>query len=151
VSKEADALVERLRERGLYAAAFMRNGVSSIFAGNTDQDSEEVFAVDEDNPGRVWMRGVKLGSTKAIRPRTVDKPAPTVLDERCDAIAKTWKEHAANRAAQFRAWAVVNRLRERGLSCIATGGKVRITLELSPEYAAEVGPKIAAVMSEKAK
>ena len=44
---------------------------------------------------------------------------------------------------------MVDTLKALGITCIARAGRVTIELNLSPEYAAEVGPKIAAIMGEK--
>lgn len=73
----------------------------------------------------------------------------TSVIARCEEIAARYREHVANRAEQDKAIAVAHVLKAQGLDCLAFGGKIHITLELSPEYAAEVGPQIAAALAAK--
>lgn len=110
---------------------------------------EAVFEVTAEAPGDVRYLPLRLGRTKALRAKTVAATFERDIRQRCTDIADRYREHTANRDAQQKAWTVVDKLKPLGLSCTATGGRVVITLDLSPEYAAEVGPKIAAVMAER--
>ena len=67
----------------------------------------------------------------------------------CKLIVEVVRRDDQRRAEIGMARTVVDELRALGLPALVVAGRVSVTLDLSPEYAAEVGPKIAAVMSEK--
>lgn len=151
IQKTATVLVERLKSLGLDArstAAVIvtgQPGTRTVIAGTCERDEEAVFRV---LPQGVEMLALKLGRTKALRRRMRPEHCTSVI-ARCEEIAARFRENAANRAEQAKAIEVMDALKAQGLHCVAFGGKVHITLELSPEYAAEVGPKIAAAMSAR--
>lgn len=124
------------------------NGALWIVVGSGAME-EAVFEVTADAPGDVRCLSLRLGRTKALRAKTVAATFERDIRQRCADIADRYREHTANREAQQKAWAVVDKLKLLGMPCTATGGRVVITLDLSPEYAAEVGSKIAAVMAER--
>ena len=124
------------------------NGALWIVVGGGAME-EAVFEVTAEAPGDVRYLPLQLGRTKALRAKTVAATFERDIRQRCADIADRYREHTANREAQQKAGSVVDKLKLLGMPCTATAGRVVITLDLSPEYAAEVGPKIAAVMSEK--
>ena len=124
------------------------NGALWIVVGGGAME-EAVFEVTAEAPGDVRYLPLRLGRTKALRAKTVAATFERDIRQRCTDIADRYREHTANREAQQKAWTVVDKLKALGVVCTATGGRVVITLDLSPEYAAEVGPKIAAVMAER--
>jgi hypothetical protein len=144
----AAGLVKMLAAVGLTARVHAtQNGAQWVVVGSGPME-EPVFEVTAEAPGDVRYLSLRLGRTKALRAKTVAATVERDIRQRCADIADRYREHTANREAQQKAWAVVGKLKPLGMPCTATGGRVVITLDLSPEYAAEVGPKIAAVMSE---
>jgi hypothetical protein len=155
-TETAKKLVEMLRDAGL-AARFVgglteRAGerLTRIWAGNTERDEEAVFEIKHDDVARVVCCPIRLGLYgKALRGRTVWASESRVLRARREQIAGYFREHALKCGAQKKAWAVSDELKQLGFLCMARDGRVVITLDLSPEYAAEVGLKIAAAMGER--
>jgi hypothetical protein len=100
--------------------------------------------------GRVSMLSVHLlhGTLRATR-----RPARPLnwkaIQQRCEDIVALMRKDADLRARTAVAQAVVDDLKNLGLPAVVVSGRVSVTLDLSPEYAAEVGPKIAAIMSER--
>jgi hypothetical protein len=141
----AENIAAYLRTLGLVARVHATQlSTFQVWAGNSERDEEGVFGLAE---GVIHAVALKLGRTKALRERRLVVWAQVVA--RCDEIAARFREHAANRAEQDKAWQVADRLKALGLPAVAFAGRVRIDLDLSPEYAADVGPRIAAVMGER--
>lgn len=138
-------LAEVLRTHGLEARTRLRPDGWRVYGGNSERDEDALF-VSKDN---VVALAVSVGRTKVLRKKTIRFSAFDALRERCADIAARFKEHKANCAAQEKAWNVADVLKKLGLPACAWMGRVEIKLDLSSEYAAEVGPKIAAVMSER--
>ena len=148
----AAGLVGMLAAAGLAARVHdsrQPNGAQWVVIDPVPGEPEPLFEVTDVEPDRVYCLTMRLGRTKQLRARTVRAAERTALARRCAEIAARVKEHAANREADSKARAVAEELRGLGMNAEAKRGRVVITLDLSPEYAAEVGPKIAAVMSER--
>ena len=97
---------------------------------------EPVFDCGADG---VAFRSVRSSvGTLRVRKATTDWAA---IGNRCDA--------AAHKAAVQEAWAVVDELKKLGMTATMQEGRVRITLDFSPEYAREMGPKLLAVLGER--
>jgi hypothetical protein len=145
----AAGLVKMLVDVGLDAHVLCAlPGCLTVYVGCAGME-EPVFMIKAEAPGMVEYLPLRLGRTKALRAKTVAATFERDIRQRCADIADRCREHTANREAQQKAGSVVDKLKALGMPCTATAGRVVITLDLSPEYAAEVGPKIAAVMSEK--
>jgi hypothetical protein len=146
----ADSMAEHLRSLGLAARVVDRVGAAQVWAGNSDRDEEGVAEIAAVTPDVVSFCGLRLGRTAALRAKRVSWSSQRAAAlARCDEIAARFKQHAANRAAQWRACDVADRLKALGLPAMAFAGRVRIDLDLSPEYAAVAGPQIAAVLVER--
>lgn len=105
---------------------------------------EPVFDCGADG---VAFRSVR-SSVGALRVRkaTTDWAA---IGNRCDAAADLNLARVAHKAAVQEAWAVVDELKKLGMAATMQEGRVRITLDFSPEYAREMGPKLLAVLGER--
>lgn len=68
---------------------------------------------------------------------------------RCDAAADLNRARQQRKAVVQEAWAVADGLRKLGINATMDEGRVRITLDFSPEYAREMGPKLAAILGER--
>lgn len=68
---------------------------------------------------------------------------------RCAAVADLNRAREQRKAANAEAWAVADGLRKLGMNATMSEGRVRITLDFSPEYAREMGPKLLAVLGER--
>ena len=145
----AAGLVNMLAAAGLDAHVLCAlPGCLTVYVGCAGME-EPVFMIKAEAPGMVEYLPLRLGRTKALRAKMVADTFERDIRQRCTDIADRCREHTANRGAQQKAWTVVDKLKALGVVCTATDGRVVITLDLSPEYAAEVGPKIAAVMAER--
>lgn len=148
----AAGLVGMLAAVGLTARVHdsrQENGAQWVVIDSVPGGPEPLFEVTDVEPDRVYCLTMRLGRTKSLRARTVWASEHKSLARRCEEIAERVKEHATNREADSKTRAVAEELRGLGMSAVALRGRVVITLDLSPEYAADVGPKIAAVMSER--
>lgn len=140
-------LVALLGAHGLVARVEKRqSGTLAVYGGNSDRDEECLFCVGDDV---VRAPTLALGRTKTLRKKDIRMSAFGVLRLRCADIAARFVEHKSNRATQEKAWDVAGALKKEGLPAVAFHGRVEINLSLSPEYAAEVGPKIAAVLAAR--
>lgn len=71
------------------------------------------------------------------------------VKELCERIVVRLQADAEARAEIDAARAVVADLRALGLPALVVSGRVSITLDFSPEYAREMGPKLLAVLGER--
>jgi hypothetical protein len=152
-AETAEKIAGMLRGMGLEARVHdskQADGAQWVVVGSGSME-EPVFEVTATESDRVLCLSLRLGRTKALRARTVWASEDESIAGRCKDIADRFREHVANREAQQKAWGVVDELKRLGMLCTARDGRVVITLDLSPEYAADVGPKIAAVMGERTK
>jgi hypothetical protein len=119
-----------------------------VRAGDRDVEAFLVF------PSGIGAAKIDL-LRSAMRPMHFDRPEKGLpkrwreVKERCERIVSCLESDTEQRTTINRAQAVADDLKRLGLVAVVVSGRVSITLDLSPEYAAEVGPKIAAVMSEK--
>lgn len=134
-----------LRSHGLEARAWPLPTGWRVSGVNSDCDEEALFSANNN----VFAFALSIGRTKALRKKTFRLNEFGLLGARCADIAARFKEHKANRAAQEVAIGVAATLKGLGLPAFPYQGRVEIKLDLSPGYAAEVGPKIAAIMSER--
>lgn len=84
--------------------------------------------------------------TLRVRKATTDWAA---IGNRCDAAADLNLARVAHKASVQEAWAVADGLKKLGMNATMDEGRVRITLDFSPEYAREMGPKLLAVLGER--
>jgi ribosomal protein L30/L7E len=120
----------------------MRGAWVSVGDGNLE---EAVFDI---GPGEVVMLKALWWQVGSVRRRVV-KPDSPAISKRIAGVARLVSKAKVRREQSNQAWAVRETLRGLGLPATVHEGRVVIELSLSPEYAAEVGPKIAAVMSER--
>lgn len=152
-AETAEKIADMLRSKGLDARVhdprdFLSWWVVVGVAGSSVE--EPVAEVSSRAPGDVRFLTFRLGVYgKTLRARKIATTNERDLRQRCADIADRVKAHIARREAQVKAWQVVDTLKSLGMPCTARNGRVVIEMDLSPEYAAEVGPKIAAVMSER--
>ncbi len=98
-------------------------------------------------PDGVAFRSLRSSvGTLRVRKATTDWPA---IKQRCADVAALNVKRVARKAAVQEAWAVVDELKALGITATTQEGRVRITLDFSPEHAREMGPKIAAVLGER--
>jgi hypothetical protein len=93
---------------------------------------------------------LSVRSSVGTLPRRAAAPLDWVkIAARCDAVADLNRAREQRKKANAEAWAVADGLRELGMTATMSEGRVRITLDFSPEYAREMGPKIAEMLGER--
>ncbi len=99
-------------------------------------------------PAGVAFRSLRssAGTLRAHKAAPFDS---AVVYQRCAEVAALNIKRVARKAAVQEAWAVVDGLKALGMTATMQEGRVRITLDFSPEYAREMGPKIAEMLGER--
>ena len=140
----AEKIVAKLMALGCQAqfGPGMRGAWVSVGDGGLE---ETVFDI---GPEEIVMLGARWWQVGSVRKRIV-KPGSAAIYERMREVADLVSKAKTRQEQSNRAWAVRDVLRGIGLPATVHDGRVVIELILSPDYAAEVGPKIAAVMSER--
>lgn len=150
-AETAEKIACMLRGMGLDARVhdFQQSGEQCVTVDVLAME-EPVAEMNATTPGDVRFLPLRLGiHCKALRAKKIANTNERDIERRCAEIAERVRGYLATKDAQGKAWAVVDELKSLGMPATARGGRVVITLDLSPEYAAKVGPKIAAVMGEK--
>lgn len=107
---------------------------------------EPVFTVYATGVACCALRFAPVGSLRARRTAPFDE---AVIHRRCTEIAALTLKRAERNAANAKAWAVADELRALGMIAIAQEDRVVLTFSFSPEYAREMGPRVAAVLGER--
>ena len=106
---------------------------------------EPVFYVGPDSVAFLPVRS-SVGTLRAQDATPLDW---VKIAARCDAVADLNRAREQRKAANAEAWAVADGLKKLGMTATMQEGRVRITLDFSPEYAREMGPKLLAVLGER--
>lgn len=147
----ASDIVSRLTALGLRATIGRMSPITTIWAGTSERDEEDVARVSEEGGAViVHFRPLKLGRTEALRGRKVPAVATATTQDRCEAIAARFRQHAEYRVAQAKAWDAVDALKSMGVSAMAREGRVIVEMEFAPEDATVVGPQLATMMKRGA-
>ena len=84
-----------------------------------------------------------LSARPASRPKWKD------IEARCERIVDLMRDDTEKREQIKAAKAVADELKALGLPAVVVSGRVSITLDFSPEYAREMGPKLLAMLGER--
>lgn len=106
---------------------------------------EPVFYVGPDDVTFLPVRS-SVGTLRAQKAVPLDW---VKIAARCDAVADLNRAREQRKKANAEAWAAADGLRKLGMNATMDEGRVRITLDFSPEYAREMGPKIAEMLGER--
>lgn len=117
-----------------------------VILGEEPRRVEAVFCV---TAAGVEMLPVHLRFAGSLRARRRPISDMDVIAKRCQAIVDLMRKDAETRARWAEAQAVADKLKALGLPVTVVSARVNITLDFSPEYAAEKGPQIAAVLGKR--
>lgn len=145
----AAKIVAELERLGCVAKVHENSGGdwSVLLAVARSEADEPVFRVDD----RVTMLGlysIKLDKLACRNQVRKFEQWPDIV-KRCALLAEVASDTAALRAAKAFAWEVRDDLAAIGLPATVKGGRVVLTFGLTPEYAREMGPRIAALFAER--